>query len=110
MSCPSCSSRVTAEAMSSCNVLPQMWAIKPMRTVGWAFKKSCNGGASSVVEALQDFFRGSEASAGRDAEASGSNIKVSCIADSISGAGLRWLYPGCSCRQALTRATASGPR
>jgi hypothetical protein len=34
---------------------------------------SCNGGASSIVGALQDFFAERTASAGRSAEASGSN-------------------------------------
>ena len=80
--------------MSSCNVLPQMWAIKPIRTAGWAFKKSCNGGAGSASAALQDFFTSSAASAGRGAEASGSNVKVACLADSAAGARVPRLYPG----------------
>ena len=36
--------------MSSCNALPQMWAISPTRTMGWAFKRSCNGAGGALQE------------------------------------------------------------
>jgi hypothetical protein len=42
--------------MSSCNALPQIWAIKPTRTMGCAFKRSCNGGVGLSSEALQELF------------------------------------------------------
>ena len=41
--------------MSSCNALPQMWAISPTKTMGCAFKTSCNG----EIGALQEFCAGS---------------------------------------------------
>jgi len=42
--------------MSSCNALPQNWAIKPTRTMGCAFKRSCNGNADKACGALQEIF------------------------------------------------------
>jgi hypothetical protein len=54
MSWPSCINRVSAEAMSSCNALPQRWAIKPTKTTGCASKRSCNGAVGALQESFGD--------------------------------------------------------
>ena len=63
--------------MSSCNELPQMWAISSTKTIGCEFKKSCNG----EIGALQDFCAGTREISGADAgcTASGTALgKASC--------------------------------
>jgi hypothetical protein len=64
--------------MSSCNALPQMWAIKPTRTMGCAFKRSCNGAAGTELGALQEIC-GAKTSARVGAAGMGSKGKVSWI-------------------------------
>jgi hypothetical protein len=41
--------------MSSCNAVPQMWAINPTRTSGCASKRSCNGAPGAGSDTLQEF-------------------------------------------------------
>lgn len=38
--------------MSSCNALSVMWAISPIKTVGWAAKTSCNAARAKVSESV----------------------------------------------------------
>ena len=59
--------------MSSCNALPQMWAISPTKTMGCAFKTSCNG----EMGALQEFCVGSGERSGATAGSKTSRAVVS---------------------------------
>ena len=70
--------------MSSCNALPHRCEISPIKTIGCAFKRSCNGAA----KALQDFCGGARLSVGVGVgfAAPGSKGKISCIEVSMGGA------------------------
>ena len=76
--------------MSSCNALPQIWAIKPTRTMGCAFKKSCNGAIVELSGALQEFFDNAIISAKVGLEELDSKGKSSCT-DASAESGLRRL-------------------
>ena len=65
--------------MSSCNALPQIWAINPTRTMGCADKRSCNGVAATSSVALQEFCGGASTSARVGVLAAISNGKISCV-------------------------------
>lgn len=64
--------------MSSCNALPQIWAISPTRTMGCDPKRSCNGVAAMAAGALQDLFAGPSSSASVGVPSAVSNAKGSC--------------------------------
>lgn len=76
--------------MSSCNALPQIWAINPTITMGCAFKKSCNGGLAVASEALQEIFAEAITSTSVGRDGLGSNGKSSCT-DTSAKPGLRRL-------------------
>ena len=81
--------------MSSCNALSVRWAIKPIKTVDWADKTSCNAVRAKNPES--------------------SCVSTSCAKESsCNGRALsppdRRQYPGCTVRQACTRATLIAPR
>ncbi len=78
--------------MSSCNAQPVSWAIRPTMIGGCARKRSCNATASSWA-----------AGCGLSA---GCGFEISCNARDLFGP-LRRQYPGCACRQACTRGSAS---
>jgi hypothetical protein len=94
MSCTSSSKRTVVRTMSSCNGVPTIWAIKPIKTAGCSVKTSCNGepagGAAPITEST------------------GCAIERSCNAAPTRRA-LRQ-YPGWRDRHAWTRATFTGPR
>ncbi len=69
--------------MSSCNALPHRCEIRPIKTIGCAFKRSCNGAS----KALQDFCGGARLSVGVGFAAPGSRGKLSCIEISMGGVG-----------------------
>src|SRR6202030_1879239 len=52
MSWPSRSRRPVVRTMSSCNGVPTIWAIKPIRTAGCAVKTSCNGDHAALAVSM----------------------------------------------------------
>src|SRR6516162_2236828 len=49
MSWPSRSKRSVVRTMSSCNGVPTIWAINPIKTAGCANKRSCNAGPAKLI-------------------------------------------------------------
>ena len=94
MSWPSRSRRPVVRTMSSCNGVPTIWAIKPIRTAGCAIKTSCNGEPAGAAVP--------------PANSTGCAVETSCNAVPTPRA-LRQ-YPGWRDRHAWTRATFTGPR
>jgi hypothetical protein len=94
MSCPSRSKRSVVRTMSSCNGVPTIWAIKPIRTAGCAIRISCNGEPAALAVPLK--------------ESMGCTTETSCNAVPTRRS-LRQ-YPGWRDRHAWTRATFTGPR
>ena len=70
--------------MSSCNELPQMWAISSTKTIGCEFKKSCNG----EIGALQEFCAGSGEMSGAAAGCMASCIGVTTAISQASCVGM----------------------
>ena len=95
MSWPRRSKRPAVRTMSSCNGVPTIWAIKPIRTAGCAIKTSCNGDPAAVAVPTSRL-------------PTGCAIERSCNAVPTRRA-LRQ-YPGWRDRHAWTRATFTGPR
>jgi hypothetical protein len=94
MSWPSRSKRSVVRTMSSCNGVPTIWAINPIKTAGCATKTSCNGEPAAVAVPIE--------------ESTGCAVERSCNAVPTRRA-LRQ-YPGWRDRHACTRATFTGPR
>ena len=93
MSWPSRSKRSVARTMSSCNGVPTIWAIKPIRTAGCSVKTSCNGDRAALAVST--------------AEPMGCAIETSCNA--VPTRRPLRQYPGWRDRHAWTRATFTGP-
>ena len=49
MSWPSRSKRSVVRTMSSCNGVPTIWAINPIKTAGCANRRSCNAGLAKLI-------------------------------------------------------------
>jgi hypothetical protein len=107
MSWPSRSKRPVARTMSSCNGVPTIWAIKPIRTAGCAVKASCNG----VVVVSRDRHRSDSLyNAASQRSYLTSLIIVDVASSQPSGllALARIVRPSPSCSRA-SRCSGSGP-